>query len=474
MIYSVVSCQNMNNNQLASQPASPGCTQKQKAPTFFLFFSQPNDNTEINLKKREREAFPFCLKQTHIPLLPYCWQLYHEGAVISLLELLLYHSAACEALGDSIVDLLDYCHRTLLRSAAASASSRNHPSLADSPILKHLDVSHLEANIAIRCIAILRFLAGHADNLSEIVTSRMLTTTDVPLLAVQLLMDQQPWIRRVRRQSDGDDESGSRNDDDEMLEIYDNGQWRRCSHDEASGSSGGQIHPVAAHLWLLLLSLLMSPVAPRKYDLNDFRCQQLLKLRSSLNPYVIDQIPPLAEFEQWLVQLSIVGAHQVWRHSGSSLQKPFILELVAEMRQLMLKQLAAEWTAILDGQRQFLSDESPETIHRLAAIYDPEHLEATFDHCTSRHTTTEPTTTTSAAAAADAAGRQTNIAGSSTCTLCAKPALHRCSRCRRQHYCSKECQVADWPNHNSDCKPALKPLTRRDGGHLNLLLQQQH
>jgi hypothetical protein len=80
-----------------------------------------------------------------------------------LLELLLYHSAACEALGDSIVDLLDYCHRTLLRSAAASASSRNHPSLADSPILKHLDVSHLEANIAIRCIAILRFLAGHAD-----------------------------------------------------------------------------------------------------------------------------------------------------------------------------------------------------------------------------------------------------------------------------------------------------------------------
>ncbi|EFX86992.1 hypothetical protein DAPPUDRAFT_312479 [Daphnia pulex] len=316
------------------------------------------------------EILPHLLKteSSLSPLMIYS-VLYHEGAVISLLELLLYHSAACEALGDSIVDLLDYCHRTLLRSAAATASSRNHPSLADSPILKHLDVSHLEANIAIRCIAILRFLAGHADNLSEIVTSRMLTTTDVPLLAVQLLMDQQPWIRRVRRQSDVDDESGSRNnggddDDDEMLEIYDNGQWRRCSHDEASGSSGGQIHPVAAHLWLLLLSLLMSPVAPRKYDLNDFRCQQLLKLRSSLNPYVIDQIPPLAEFEQWLVQLSIVGAHQVWRHSGSSLQKPFILELVAEMRQLMLKQLAAEWTAILDGQRQFLSDESPETIHR--------------------------------------------------------------------------------------------------------------
>ncbi|KAK4011723.1 zinc finger MYND domain-containing protein 10 isoform X2 [Daphnia magna] len=392
------------------------------------------------------------------------WQLYHEGAVISLLELLLYHSAACEALGDSIVDLIDYCHRTLLRSAASpSSSSRHHPSLADSPVLKHLDVSHLEANIAIRCIAILRFLAGHADNLSEIVTSRMLTTTDVPLLAVQLLTDQRPWIRREKRRRMGSDDSGSRDDgDDEIVEIYDNGQWRPCTDDEASGSNGGQLHPVAAHLWLLLLSLLMNPVAPRKYELNDFRCQQLLKLRSNLNDYVIDQIPPLAQFEQWLVQLSVVGAHQVWRHSGPT-QKPFILELVAEMRQLLLKQLAVKWTAILDGQRQFLSDESPETVQRLAAIYDPEHLETTFNHCTANATV--PTTSSAAQI-----NRQTCTATSS-CTLCDKQAQHRCSRCRCQHYCSKECQVADWPNHKSDCKPALKPLTRRDGNHL-LLLQQ--
>lgn len=108
----------------------------------------------------------------------------------------------------------------------------------------------------------------------------MLTTTDVPLLAVQLLTDQRPWIRREKRRRMGSDDSGSRDDgDDEIVEIYDNGQWRPCTDDEASGSNGGQLHPVAAHLWLLLLSLLMNPVAPRKYELNDFRCQQLLKVR---------------------------------------------------------------------------------------------------------------------------------------------------------------------------------------------------
>lgn len=98
----------------------------------------------------------------------------------------------------------------------------------------------------------------------------MLTTLDVPLLTVQL-MDQRPWIRR---RDDGNEENDGRPAD---WEIYDNGQWRACSPDEAAGC-GDQLHPVAAHLWLLLLSLLMSPAAPRKYELNDFRCQQLLKV----------------------------------------------------------------------------------------------------------------------------------------------------------------------------------------------------
>jgi hypothetical protein len=77
------------------------------------------------------------------------------------LELSLYHSAACEALGDSVVDLIDYCHRVLL--VIAAAGDRSKSKIASSPALKHLDIEHLEASVALRCIAILRFLAGHAD-----------------------------------------------------------------------------------------------------------------------------------------------------------------------------------------------------------------------------------------------------------------------------------------------------------------------
>ena len=110
-------------------------------------------------------------------------------------------------------------------------------------------------------------------SLSESVTSRMLTTTDIPLLVVQL-MELKPWIRRR--------ENG-------QLQIYDNGQWRIASSAEAC--ERGQLHPVAAHLWLLLLSLIMSPAAPRKYDLNDHRSQQLLKVNKVSHSFMLILIP---------------------------------------------------------------------------------------------------------------------------------------------------------------------------------------
>ena len=171
-------------------------------------------------------------------------------------------------------------------------------------------------------------------SLSEIVTTRMLTTTDVPLLVVQL-MEQRPWIRDAK--------------------IYDNGQWRACRPDD----DDDRIHPVAAHLWLLLLSLLFHPAAPRKYDLNDYRCQQLLKLRAGLNQVLLDQIPPLADLERWLVQLSVTGSVQeLWNKSS---KKAFILELVAGLREHLLQSVHKDnLEQVIESQLNWLSNESPE------------------------------------------------------------------------------------------------------------------
>ena len=100
-------------------------------------------------------------------------QLYHEGCVATLLELMLYHQAACESLADALVDLIDYCHRTLTTliaghddDAAAAAASVATP--AGHPSLRHLDVARLERSIAIRCISILRYVTGHAEGSADL------------------------------------------------------------------------------------------------------------------------------------------------------------------------------------------------------------------------------------------------------------------------------------------------------------------
>ncbi|GKY92326.1 hypothetical protein MPSEU_000203700 [Mayamaea pseudoterrestris] len=61
-----------------------------------------------------------------------------------------------------------------------------------------------------------------------------------------------------------------------------------------------------------------------------------------------------------------------------------------------------------------------------------------------------------------------------TCTFCRKVTTHRlqcCSRCKKQAYCTKECQVSHWKAHKKECIP-IEELSKEDTKRLPLTWEQ--
>jgi hypothetical protein len=67
------------------------------------------------------------------------------------------------------------------------------------------------------------------------------------------------------------------------------------------------------------------------------------------------------------------------------------------------------------------------------------------------------------------------VAGDSrTCSYCQKSSaekLNQCARCKKQYYCTKECQKKHWKAHKADCQ-AVKELTKEENKRLPLTWDQ--
>jgi hypothetical protein len=54
-----------------------------------------------------------------------------------------------------------------------------------------------------------------------------------------------------------------------------------------------------------------------------------------------------------------------------------------------------------------------------------------------------------------------SVRGAGICPEDCVPQMKVCNGCMRRHYCSRECQVAHWPEHKKECK-ALATDSKND------------
>ncbi|XP_071611765.1 zinc finger MYND domain-containing protein 10 isoform X3 [Heliangelus exortis] len=335
--------------------------------------------------------------------------LHHEASIINLLETVFFYKEICESAEDSILDLIDYCHRklTLLTAQSANGQAVTPAELRTKDLPNPSSVQELkkqaemmEFEISLKALSVLRFITDqvesclrmhlyllwmfqpfcHPSSLPLSALTRMLNTHNLPCLLVELV-EHCPWSCW---------EAGK-------LKKFENGTWHVVPPEDQM-----KMTKLDGQVWLALLNLLLSPECQRKYHFDGFNKSQLLKLRVFLTDTLIDQLPNLVEMQRFLSYLAVTEPARP--------KKDLVLEQVPVIWDHILKKNAGKWEAIAKHQVKRVFSPTEEELklqaHRWAQTYSLDMMEALAPD--------KP-----------------------RCGACGVEATKRCSRCRNEWYCTR-------------------------------------
>lgn len=335
--------------------------------------------------------------------------LYHEAMAVSLLEMCLYHENGCAALNDCSMDLIDYCAHAVTQLIGLVHTKHFHEEMDAKALVKETTVQEterqqkdLQYKIGFRCLTILSFMADKIDTLPLSVIRRMVQTHDIPCLLSEILHCQ-PWHRNVNG-----------------IEKYIDDKWTAVS-----GVDMVEVTKIEAHTWFCLRQLLFNSNAMEMYEINEFRQREISKCQLFLGANVLDQLPPLVDLKHRLCTLGL---------SDSKGKSHIILEELPKIRDSIVSKLKKgggyDVAAKVHTERFFdlSQDKVIEWAQRLNNVYNLDLLEKV-----------EGTP--------DRKPPNRNV-----CGQCGIDAIQKCSDCEQVYYCTRECQVKNWPRHKTICR----------------------
>ncbi|XP_023947226.2 zinc finger MYND domain-containing protein 10 [Bicyclus anynana] len=343
--------------------------------------------------------------------------LYHEAAVVGLLETVLFHEDGAQCISEVIIDLLHYAVDQLTALVALinngylkplSTKELDCETAADELERQKKD---LQFDISMRCISIIRYLVEHMEvvGVGASISSNVYKTYDVPSILCHLLQ-LEPW-RRV--------------DDKGELQIFTFGRWSKPSEEDYI-----QLHRSEAQLWLCLRQLLLEPRLPHHYTIDECRRAAFCSLQAKITDTVLDQIPPLGDLKMFLCRLA-VGDYSSVHTRTNGVKNPgcTLIEIVPQIKQAYLKEVHKRTKSIAKNQLDHFQLDGSEASRNLA-----KKLLESY--------------TSDAALALDSGGAK--------CAKCGDKASKKCSRCKSEWYCGRECQVQQWPKHKDICDQFAK------------------
>ncbi|XP_021207310.2 zinc finger MYND domain-containing protein 10 isoform X2 [Bombyx mori] len=343
--------------------------------------------------------------------------LYHEAAAVGLLETVLFHEDGATCISEIAIDLLQYALDQLTALLALINTGYLKPiSVNDieceSPIEElERQKRDLQFDISMRCISIVRYLAEHMEvaGIGASISTNIYKTHDVPSLLCHLIT-QEPWKRS--------------NEQGEM-QIFNFGRWCKPTTEDLT-----QLHRSEAQLWLCLRQLLLEPRLAHHYTIDESRRNTFCQLQAKLTETMLDQIPPLGELKTFLCRLS-VGDYSGLHNRTNGVKNPgcTLIEVVPQIKDAYVKQIHKRTKSLAKTQLEYFRMDGSEDSRKMAKKLLDSYASDT-------------------ALALDGGGAK--------CAKCGEKACKKCSRCKTEWYCGRECQVQQWPKHKELCDQYAK------------------
>ena len=329
--------------------------------------------------------------------------LYHEAVVINLLENFFFHLTACQASEDLIIDVIEYCYTKVTKLLNVN---KKYSKLSDEEKLSLKDQEDIECkseeidfSIAMACLSILRYFTDHLVNLSFPIRNHLLNVKDIPLILIPI-MESKPWIKE-RKSKEGKT----------YTEIFDNNQWVKINSNE---NVVVKIPKIEAQIWISMFNILMNTDNNKKYEITEFRKSNLIRLRKYMNESLYDQIPPLQHLFRALEEISLM------EFSAVPNSNPFIVEMIPSVYNKKLSEEEAQRISKIILE-YFPTDPAKykKDMEIISDVYSWNNLEYFME---------DP-----------------------KCASCGKDAANRCSKCKSEWYCGRDCQIKRWKLHKEFC-----------------------
>lgn len=335
--------------------------------------------------------------------------LYHEAMTVSLLEMCLYHENGCAALNECSMDLIDYCVHAVTQLIGLVHMKHFDEELDAKAFAQQTSVEEidrqqkdLQYKIGLRCLTIISFMADKIDTMSLSVIRRMVQTHDIPCLLSEILHCQ-PWQRNING-----------------IEKYIDGKWTHVS-----GIDVIKVTKIEAHTWFCLRHLLFNNDAMGMYEINEFRQREIGKCQMFLGANVLDQLPPLIDLKQRLCTLGL---------SNTKNKSQIILEELPKIRDHIVNELKKNGGY---GKVSRLHVERFFGLSQTELVTWAQRLNNAYNFDLLENIAKKSNETTS---------------NRNVCGQCGIDASQKCSNCEQVFYCTRECQVKDWPHHKTICR----------------------